>query len=83
LIPPLQLRLGFIAEVRGSQKPLVGALWPVIDLADFSAHPGLVNDFNGGQEMVQEGTQGTVDCGEGLVFGLCYFEIGIPGHGCL
>jgi hypothetical protein len=68
LIPPLQLRLDRIAEVRGSRKPLAGTLRPIIDLADFCSYPGLANEFDGGQEIIQEGVQGTVDGCEGRQF---------------
>jgi hypothetical protein len=64
-----QFRFGLAGDVGGSQEALAGALGPVIDRADFGAHPGFVNQFHGGQEIVQEGAEGLIDLGEGLVFG--------------
>jgi hypothetical protein len=64
-----QFRLGLAGEVGGGQEAAVGAPGPVIDSADFGAHSGFVSQFHGGQEIVQEGAQGLIDGGEGLVFG--------------
>jgi hypothetical protein len=47
---------------------LVGTPRLVIALADLGTHPGLVNEFDGGQEIIQEEAQGTVDGRQGLVF---------------
>ena len=69
LVPPGQLRLDRIGEVGGSQKPLVGAQGLVVDLADLGPDPLLIDKFDGRQEIIQEGAQGAVDAGEGLVFG--------------
>jgi hypothetical protein len=69
LIPPDQFRLGLITEVRSSQEPLAGAARPVVDLADLGSLPGLVNEFDSGQEIIQEGAPGAVDSGESLEFG--------------
>jgi hypothetical protein len=61
-----QFRFGLAGDVGGGQEALAGALGPVIDLG---AHPGFVSEFHGGQEIVQEGAEGLIDLGEGLVFG--------------
>ncbi|MDR0707580.1 MAG: hypothetical protein LBF60_06870, partial [Treponema sp.] len=67
-VPPFQFRLDRIIEVRGSQKPLAGTDGLVIDLANLGTHPLLVNEFDGGQEIIQEGAQGTVEGGQDLEF---------------
>jgi hypothetical protein len=69
LIPPPQFRLDFLRKVRGSHEPPVGALGLIVDLADPGAHSLLVNEFDRRQEIIQEGTPGAVDSGEGLVLG--------------
>jgi hypothetical protein len=68
LIPPLQLRLDRIAEIRGSQEPPAGAGGFVVDLTDFGTDPGLINEFDDRQKIIQEGAQGAVDRGQGLPF---------------
>jgi hypothetical protein len=67
-VPPFQFRLDRVTEVRGSQKPLVGAPGFIIDLTHLGTHLLLVNKFDGGQEIIQEGIQGAVDGGQGLEF---------------
>jgi hypothetical protein len=38
-------------------------------LKDLGPHPGLVKEFDGGQEIIHEGAEGPVDSGEALKFG--------------
>jgi hypothetical protein len=45
LVRSPQFRQGFVTQVRGSQEPLVGAHGFIIDLTDFGAHPGLVDEL--------------------------------------
>jgi hypothetical protein len=47
---------------------LAGTHGLIIDLTDFGAHPDFVDEFDGGQEIIQEGAQGTADGGEREVF---------------
>jgi hypothetical protein len=68
LAAPHQFRLDRIRKVRGGREPLIRALGLVIDLADLRALPLLVDELERRQEIIQEGAQGTVDGGEGLVF---------------
>jgi hypothetical protein len=69
LIPPDQFRLDLISEVSRSQEPFAGTAGLVIDLADFGPPVGLVKEFDGRQEIIQERAQGAVNSDEGLVFG--------------
>jgi hypothetical protein len=55
LVRSLQFRQGFVTYVRGSQEPLVGAHGLIIDLTDFGAHPGLVDELCAmGLELVEK-----------------------------
>jgi hypothetical protein len=66
VIPPRRFRFDLISEAGRSQEPLVGAHGLVINLTDPGTPTGFANEFDGGQEIIQEGTQGAADCVQGL-----------------
>ncbi|MDR0707261.1 MAG: hypothetical protein LBF60_05215 [Treponema sp.] len=68
LAPPPRFRLDLITEVGGSQEPLAGAHGSAIDRANLETDPLLVNEFDGGREIIQEGARGLIDPCEGLAF---------------